>query len=272
MNPTKCLFLFLMALLVVRPFDALAQDFEVAPVDIEFTSEPGESDYRTVLITNHSNKKVSFLLGMADFLTAEDGSSIEKPAGSTDRSCVNWLTASPMYFDLNPNDSKEVMVSIIVPKGDFSTRWARLYVKTTEEQTAFSADKNLAAGVILSPRITIRVIQSPKSNNFFAGKITGIKEIQKDNPEAPGNRYFNATVKNTGDKVNKCKVFLLLTNIETEAETRYPPLVFNLYPGAQKIVELAMPSGVPPGKYAVSAILDYGHGNLEGTQMVIDIQ
>jgi len=260
----------LLSLMVFSGNLVFSQDFEVAPVDIDFSVEPGESDFRIVYVTNHSNKKASFLLSMADFIMDERGEAQEAPAGTTDRSCANWLTISPSFFDLNPNERQEVMVSILVPKDDYSTRWARVFVRTTEEQTAFSADKNLVAGIIISPRITIRITQSPQSNKNYAGRIGGMKEFKKEDAN-PGDRFFKTTVRNTGDKIARSRAFLIATNMETEEETTYPDFRFQLYPGSSREVELHLPAGLTPGKYALSAILDLGHGTLQGTQMIIDV-
>ena len=49
--------------------------------------------------------------------------------------------------------------------------------------------------------------------------------------------------------------------------------IFILYPDGTRIVKLSIPNTLEKGKYALAAILDYGHRQpLGGTQMMLDVK
>jgi len=82
---------------------AYAQDFEVAPVKLNFAVEPGEIGSKTVTVRNHSNKSQAFVLTLGDVLRDSLGRNKKFPAGTTKRSCAEWITINPSFFELNPN-------------------------------------------------------------------------------------------------------------------------------------------------------------------------
>ena len=247
----------------------LAQDFEVAPVQLYFSANPGESQTKTVTIKNHSGQKASYILSAGDFTVSSDGNKQFKPANSTKNSIANWMSISPSFFDLEPNAERQVSVSVQPPNDDDGSRWGIIYVRTAKEKTAFEAGEKLSAGVTLSPRIAIQVYQTAKSNKNLKAKIDQLREIPSEDSTE---RWFSAIVTNLSDIIIHCKVFLIASNMQTAREHQYPPVQFDSYPkNTQKII-LKMPKGLPKGTYALAAVLDYGSSvNLEGTQMVIQV-
>jgi hypothetical protein len=157
-----------------------------------------------------------------------------------------------------------------VPVDDYSTRWAMIYVKTTQEQTAFSADKELRAGVTVSGRIGVLVFQSPKSNTNYSATINNLIETTEEKDTV---RRFTANIDNIGDKIMQCKVYLIASNIETAEEENFDPVTIESYPKSSQTVDLKIPKNfLPPGKYALAAVLDFGsRTNLEGTQLLITV-
>ena len=249
---------------------SLAQDFEVAPVLLNFNAEPGQTQSIPVNIFNHSNEKTSFVLSLGDYILNKEGEKIQMPASSTEHSLVNWISINPPFLEINPNDERQVSISIQAPSGDFSTKWAYVYVKTSKEQTALLADKTLQTGVVVSGQIIIKAVQSPKTNVNYKLKIGNLSEISTNKDTL---RVFTAVIDNIGDKIANCKVTLLASNLSNAQETKLDEITFESYPDAQLNIKLRMTKILPPGKYALAAILDYGSKqNLEGTQMLLEIQ
>jgi hypothetical protein len=85
---------------------------------------------------------------------------------------------------------------------------------------------------------------------------------------------FSANVDNIGDKITNCKVVLMGSNLTTAKEVKLDEIKFESFPDSQLKIKLKMNKGIlPPGRYAIAAILDYGNkANLEGTQMILDIE
>lgn len=248
---------------------ASAQDFEVAPVKLMFDAEPGTSQTRMVSVKNHSSRRVAFSFVLADFLPTSEGALNTLPPNSTKRSCANWININPSFFELNPGDAINVQVSMLVPGEEFGSAWCMLYVQPTREQTSWSADKALRAGITVTGRIGIQIYQSPKSNKNYAVKVGSLVEVTSASDTA---RRFVATIENLGDKVVTCKTFLLASNMLTAEEYQFPAQKVVVFPRMSRKVTLFLPDTLPSGKYALAAIADYGPKYpLEGAQIMIDV-
>ena len=188
--------------------------------------------------------------------------------GINKRSCAEWLTLNPSFIELGPNQSATVDMIITVPKDGFTARWANVGVEPVKEQNAFEADKNLSQGVLIVPRISIQVRQSPRSNRSYRASINNLREITKPTDT---NRVFEVMVQNSGDNILSANVHLILANVNSGDEQKFEATNFSIYPDGKRLLKLHVPRNIAKGKYALAAILDYGHRQpLEGTQLMID--
>lgn len=247
-----------------------AQDFEVSPVLMSFTANPGEIQNKQITVINHSSTPQRYSLKAADYVVDKEGN--KKPAlpGTTKRSCSDWITLNPSLLELNPNQSATIEAIMTVPKDGFSSKWCMIMVEVAKEQTTFEADKSLATGVLITPRIIILVKQSPKSNTNYKASISGLKEVTK-----PGElqRSFEVLITNMGDNVIDANINLALADLQTTKEEKYPSTKVTVYPDGIRLVKLQLPKELTKGKYALAAIMDYGHRQpLGGTQMLLEIK
>ncbi|HPX06434.1 MAG TPA: hypothetical protein PLC17_10895 [Tenuifilaceae bacterium] len=259
------------ALLMMAPVHGFSQDFEVAPVNLEFNAEPGENQVKTINVRNHSNQKTSFMVTLSDYLPKGDGGREFLPPNSTKRSCANWMNINPSFFELNPGEEMALQIGMLVPGEEFGAAWAMLFIQPTREQTSWSAEGTLGAGVMVSGRIGVTISQTPKSNAINSVKVTSFSE---DVASSGSDRLFNLSLDNLGERITKCKVFLVASNMITAEEKQFPSLEIETFPKATRNVQLTLPAGqLAPGKYALAAIVDYGPKYaLEGAQIVIDIK
>ncbi len=264
----KTVFILLLSLKIPAPISA--QDFEVSPVIVYFTADPGETQKQTIYLYNHSNQNSKFSISLTDFILNKEGKTVIMAAGSTEHSLANWLSINPPFVELAPNESTQITLSVQTSANDYLSRWANILVRSTKEQTAFSVDKQIQTGINIQGQIAIKVYQSPKSNHNYKMKITGLTEITTKNDTI---RRFKVLVDNIGEKITDCKITLLANNISNGKETIIQTYKFITLPEGQREIELKMPKdALPPGKYALAAILDYGkQSNLEGTQMIITV-
>lgn len=259
------------ALIVTQLMKMNAQDFEVSPVFMNFNAEPGQTQSLPITIINHSNAISAFTIILKDFVINKEGVSIEMPAASTEHSLVNWISINPPFLELNPNEARQVIVSIQSPVGDYSTKWANILVRSTKEQTALLADKEVQTGMSVLGQITIIAYQSPKSNVNYKMKISGLSEVTNLNDSL---RRFKANVNNIGDKITDCKVTLLASDLSTAQETVLQVRSFKSFPDTEREIKFEFSKALlPPGKYALAAVLDYGkQSNLEGTQILLTVE
>jgi hypothetical protein len=264
----KLPFTFVLLLLLLS--NSSAQDFEVSPAIINFNAEPGQTQTIPINIINHANKKTLFTVSLSDFIVNKEGQKIQMPQASTEHSLTNWISINPPFIEMNPNETRQVMVSMQSPVGDYTTRWANISLQSVREQTASIVDKTTQTGVVVQGQIIIRIYQSPKSNINYRMKITGLSEISTGTDTI---RRFKANIDNLGDKISDCKVTLLASNLSSGQETKLQVIEFKSFPDSQLDIKLQMAKdALPSGKYALAAILDYGkQSNLEGTQILITI-
>ncbi|MCB0431397.1 MAG: hypothetical protein H6585_10460 [Flavobacteriales bacterium] len=250
---------------------AFAQDFEVSPVVINFEVEPGGIATQKVLIRNHANTAQHFEFKLGDYEVDEHGSKKRLPPGTSPKSCSDWISVNPSFLELKPNEETEVNVIMAVPKSGTDTRWGIIYVQAATERTSLDVDKNVAAGVLLKPRIAVFVSQSPKSNTNWNGKLERLHEVP--NARTPTLRTFEVQVNNTGDKMLEARVYLVLADVNTGEEKKYPETKKTMVPGSKSVFKLSIPKeDIKAGKkYALAAVMDYGHRSaLEAVQIMIE--
>ncbi len=246
------------------------QDFEVAPVLVSFDANPGEIQNQTLFVRNHTNERQKFILNLTDYLLNENGTKQSVESGSTLRTLAEWLTINPAFVELNPNESAEVQLILTVPRNGFSTRWGMIPIEVAREQVTATADKQLATGVVLIPRIVVLVKQSPRSNQNYKGTVSGLKEVTEDGDEF---KSFEAIITNEGDKVLDAKVFLALANLNTMEEQQMNPTNVTVYPDQSRKVVLTLNNKPGPGKFALAFLMDYGHrSNIEGSQILMEVE
>lgn len=242
-----------------------AQDFEVAPVKMNFKVDPEESQTKILSIKNHSNFRTSFTISFADFILDKNGKrqAIEKNSSKT--SCTEWITPEQTFFNINPNEQVQVKITMQPPVDDYTTRWALMYIQTVTEKTSFDVDEGMGAGVRLSGRIAVEVFRDPVIRLTPKLKIKDLREISDIDST---HRYFTADIINTGKNIAECKVNFIASNLNTAEEIEFDPIYFNSFPGFLREVKFKLPATLPAGKYSLVALLDYGKDiTIEGTRL-----
>jgi hypothetical protein len=263
-------FLLVSAALCYVGMNTFAQELEVSPGTLQFATNPGSSQTQQITLRNKGNTEQSFIFNLGDWLTDENGEVKYFNPNSTTRSCADWITVSPALVTLQPNEQATVNVTMLVPNGNASTKWAVMFVQSAVEQTGPKAvDKEMALGVQVALRIAVTIYQSPASNTLYKGTIEGLAEkIGDDN-----GRTYTSTVINLGDKVLNCKVYYTITNKATAEEITSAPIEFSLLPETNKKVTYKLDKPLAKGSYSVAAILDYGYNSeLEGVQLELEVK
>jgi len=249
---------------------ATAQNFEVAPISLNFSAQPGETQVKTITVKNHGSKKTSIVLTFQDYLVYKNGERKILNAGSSKNSIAEWITLNPSYLEINPNDAQTVEVNFQAPNNDYSSLWGLLNVTTAKEQTSFGADKELSAGLNVFGRINVELSYSPRSETNKRVQISNLKEVTTPNDSS---RKFTVNIDNLGNTITDCEVYLIASNLSTLHEKRFETVNIKAYPQTSRNVELTLPDhNLPEGTYSLSAILDYGSSKaLEGTQITIEV-
>lgn len=248
----------------------IGQELEVAPVKLSFETAAGSSQTKQISLRNKAKIPQNFIFNLGDWLTDENGEVKYFDAGTTNRSCADWITVSPALVTLQPNESVRVNITMLVPEDENSSKWSVLFVQTAEEQTGARAiDKDVGMGMKVSARIAVTIFQSPKSNNFYKGTLEGLTaELNEENKYV-----FKTQAINLGDKILNCKIYFTMSNLETAEEFTSEPITLALLPESSRNIKYTHQMELPKGQYSVAAILDYGVGDeLEGIQMDLEVK
>ena len=249
-------FILLLLLFNIFSFVVKSQDFEVAPVKMEFVVNPDESQTKLLSIKNHANFKTSFTISFADFIVNKNGSKEARKKNSTKTSCAEWITPEKTFFDINPNEQVQIKITMHPPADDYTTRWALMYIQTVKEQTSFDVDKSsIGAGISLSGRISVEVYRKPKTP--IKPNLT-IKNLREKVNTEDKKRTFVADIVNSGDIIANCKIMFIASDLNTAEEIEFDPIHLTSYPNFTREVEFTLPETMPPGKYSFAALLDYG--------------
>ena len=263
-------YIFFIKILFLAVFTANGQDFEVAPVLMNFNANPGESQSKILTLRNHDPERQKFVLNLSDYILGPEGKKTSIEAGTSSRTLSNWININPSFVELNPNESAEIELIMNVPRDGFKTRWGMIHVQVAKEQSPSTADKQLATGVILVPRIVVLLKQSPRANQNYQASLKDLIEITEPDDEF---RNFEATLVNTGDKVIDAKIFLALANLETAEEEQFNSRKVSVYPGFERKVSLILPRILTKGSYALAFLMDYGNNTaIEGSQILLEVK
>ncbi|MCL3782456.1 DUF916 domain-containing protein [Prolixibacteraceae bacterium JC049] len=256
--------LLLVLLVLGVSFVAKAQKFEVAPTRIDFNLELGQNGQSFVNVKNHANKKKKYTVTLSDWTVSESGDIKYLPANTSPRSCADWITITPAVFELQPNESTKISVVMRVPNKEEAqtTKWGMLFVQEVEEQSATAGgDKSTKAGIKVNPSIGVYLLQAPDSYNNESATIDNMHEKEKG-------KSVEVDVANTGDKILKSKVYLIVSDLQTADEITMEPIEVTLLPGVKKSIVLQLPETMKAGNYSLTGVLDYSpNQDLEGVVM-----
>ena len=251
---------------------AKSQSFKVTPASIDFSLNAGESDNQSITVENTSDKVESFVVSASDYDFSQDGKMKFLPLGSSKRSCSLYLTLTPSFITINPNESVKINVLMKVPQDSMKTRWGIVSIRSEKEYTGIAADKDVVkAGLIITPEIAVKILQTPPSLTFSKMTILDFKET--DRAKTDSTRVFLVKIANEGEVSTKSKVYLTASNMETLKEITTEPVEVKVLPGVKSEVKLSLPYNLNKGTYSLAAILDYGAENdLEGMEMEIELK
>lgn len=263
------LFASIIILLVALSYVS-AQDFEVSPVLINSTVEPGESEVKEIKVFNHNPVKTSFILYKSDFVIDKEGNKQYVKVGSNPLSADPIVTFYPNLLELNPEESGTVNVTVSPRPGDFNASWVAIIIQPTKEQDAFSADKSLTTSLKIGGRIAVDIYHSPGSVKFARASLTDFKEKKQTSDD---NRTFEITVTNQEKTFVRGKVYFIAANLQTNEEINLESIPVSVLPQTQKTYSFVLPKDLVSGDYVLSAILDYGNSDsLEGLNLSIKVQ
>jgi len=237
---------------------AMAQDFEVSPVNFEFNASPGTMQTREVAITNHSNMASIFRLRIEDYDIDEEGRRRTRTRGTVRYSCAGWISVSPSTISIDPNSQSVARITMSVPADGYESRWAQIVVSEVRERTSFAADNNTHAGVVLSPEIVIDVVQTPPDLRDANARLSSFVEVVSDD-DSTSSRFFSVNVENQGKGILRGTLYIVAANMNTLMEYDILKRPITIFTGASRKFRMELTPGMlPDGVYDFTCLLDMG--------------
>jgi hypothetical protein len=235
----------------------------VSQIEFDLILPRGVIETFSFHVLNNEEEPTEVTLTLADWDRDLRGENRFYPPGQIARSAAGWISVAPTKFALKKDEQREVRYTIRVPPEIEGTYWAAIMVEGTPQQTAGQPGTT----VVIRRRFAVKVYETPPGTGKKAGRITGL-ELRGLNPpnvyvefENKGNAHF-PEVKG-------------LVEIRDEKGTTLEKIAvagFPILPGAKRglVVNSSRQKGdlVPPGRYVILAVLDYGGDSQAGGQLI----
>lgn len=244
------------------------QNLGVYPTTLDFKLAGGQSEAQVISLSNGSANKVQFRIYLNDWVRDSLGGHIYYEPATIERSCSKWLNIDKNFIELQPGESTQLTVQMLVPtdpKASEQMKWAMLFIETVEENVSKN-DKTAQASVKNLIRVGVHVYQTPPGLTEKAIKVVDLKP----NKEIPNT--YDLVCMNTGDVMIECKAYLELTSTSGE-DTKLDFIEFPMFPGQKRYVTFELPKNLPDGSYNALGVLDAGEDlPLEAVESTVQVK
>ena len=232
-----------------------AQKISTSPTRINYKVSPGASGRSKITVANNSAQRQGFQVSFGDFITSSkvNGKGKFSDQGTQERSCAQWLSATPSVFELEPGENQEITVLMDVPADSSAliARWAVAYVQLrAPDNDGNGSGSGLKVQVNQSYRFGVYIFQTPPNASSPRGEIVDLN--YSDN-------LFTVHMKNESETFLTCNSYIELTSLETGETKRISSRGFTMLPSLNRESVFQIPETFPSGRYSVLAVMDYGN-------------
>jgi hypothetical protein len=239
----------------------------ISNIEFDLALPRGASETLAFQVLNNEADPLEIQISLADWDRDINGENRFYPPGTLPRSATSWLTASPLRFDLAPNEQKEIRFSIKIPQEVIGTHWAALMVEAAPKQV----QPHQGTTVIVRRRFGVKILETPPGTGTKDGRIT-LLDVRGLNPPNIFVGFENRGTVHTPEVKGRIEIRdergAVIEKLDVES---FPTL-----PGAKRQLKVtsARKKGdlFLPGRYLMLAILDYGGESLAGGQFVLRIK
>lgn len=235
-----------------------SQSISVSPSILDFHVPSGSTETKTISIENKSSKKMSFQVYLIDWLRDSIGGHQYYKPDTLPQSCAKMVFFNPTYLEIDSGKTGKIEVRMHPPETASNTtmKWAMLAIESIPDYSEYSKDsvkkKELKSVIVTVIQVGVHIYQTPPA--AVAKAVDGVRLIVDSAHK--GFVYFY--MKNTGQVMLNCKAHLELTSLSTGEEIKTDDVVFPVFPGGFRRVQLNLPKELKHREYSLIAILDYG--------------
>ncbi|NBY25347.1 MAG: hypothetical protein EBQ65_06680 [Chitinophagaceae bacterium] len=240
----------------------------VRPVTLEYSLKSLQTGTQKVSITNALNEKKQFVVYVSDWRRDTTGAHVYTEPGKDPRSCAAWIQLSKNFFELNPGETEELIITMNHPADstrDKQMSWCMLFIETIQEKM-ITDTIGVTTTITNKFRVGVHVYQNPPGELKKEIKLLSFSQLDT------AHRSYRITCQNEGETQLQCASYLEIVSIESGKKIKIEPKEFPLFPEQIRYIDFEMPTQLPVGKYMITAIIDAGLDlALEAAQLQIEI-
>jgi P pilus assembly chaperone PapD len=226
---------------------------DVSPAKFELEMTPGASYNIPVTVHNGTDTPTHIQATLVDFGVTPSGDYKIERVGTRNNSLMRWASINPREFDLDPNTTQQVRLSIAIPnEASLNGEYAGIaFFQTRPTRRAPNA-------VAFSVRIASKIYVTIPGTVKIDGAITKMSASGRKGPE-----LYHILFRNTGNAHEYVHGELDVQKDGATVERIQIPGELLVERGGERLIEVSGKS-LPPGKYQAIATLDYGGKTMTG--------
>ena len=247
---------FLFFLLVSGSKEALSQlSFTITPIIQEMVVSPGETKtFRLSVFTTISRQeKMHFLVYPADFRLDREGEIEFFEPGSIKRSAASWIKIEPAEFIVGPNETKDIKVTITVPRNVSGGYYAAILVQLLPE-----IPPGMKIGTVRSWRMA-SIVELTVSGWKKPRADINISDLKVEPSKEKKSLVFTVSVENKGDVHTRVEGNLVITTKQGRKLAELPLKAGRgtVFPESTRDFKAILEKELPQGEYFATAVLNY---------------
>lgn len=241
----------------------------VRPVTMDFTLRPGETASQRINVTNDLTEKKQFAVYVSDWRRDTTGAHVYTEPNNDPRSCATWIQLNKNFFELNPGETGQVVVTLKHPTDSLlghKMSWCMLFIETIQENKVKDT-AGMTTTISNKFRVGVHIYQTPPNLPHQEIKLLDFQSLRGDKMK------YRISCENKGETQLHCSSYLELVSLETNERIKLPVQEFPIFPTQIRFLDFELPPALSKGKYLLTAIIDAGMDiALEAAQLQIEIQ
>lgn len=240
---------------------------------LELTLVPGSSSTATFTILNEGATAVQASLAFEDWDRDDAGLNRFFPPGTQAGSCGKMIRIFPEAMRLEPRQSGVVRVQLVDADTARRACWSIVFVETREPPS--EAQRQITFSVRTGVKIYLELPTLTREGSVE--DMTIQPHLQYDEsgvrPVVDSTRRDAVVAfRNSGGVQLHLRGGLEVRRLDNSLVDKVDSGEIPVLPGARRLVRFPIPPRLPPGRYVLLALLDYGGGELAAGQVEYEVR
>ena len=241
----------------------------VSPSHLHLSMSQNQTKVYQITIRNDTSSPKSFGMNIYDFDMNGKGKSTFLPRGTGKYSLSKWVTLSPTFVELEPNEVRKVDVTVSIPGGASGAKaaWSILMVEQQAARERLDpqnkTDNTVALGIIPTFTFGVFLYQNPPNVALTNVEFTDFFFENKN---------ISIVAENKGDGISYCTSYVEKKKIKTGTQERLTVKKFTILPGSLRDFKFELSKDLPKGDYLAVGVLDFENSEeIQAAQLELSI-